>query len=164
MKKAFFLPAVFVVCFLRLHSQSTASNDMDHSSQKHVMVNAGDLQWMDAPPALPKGSRMALLSGDPSKAGPFAVRVMFPENYKVPAHWHPSYENVVVLEGTLYMGSGEKLDESKGMALNAGGYSAIPAKSPHYVFTKDKCVVQINSDGPFEMHYYNPADDPRTGK
>jgi hypothetical protein len=161
MKKISLLPAVFVLCFLRVQSQSTSSNDMNHSSQ-HVMVNSADIKWMDAPPALPKGAKMAVLSGDPSKPGPFTIRASFPENYKVPAHWHPTYENVVVLEGTLYMGSGEKFDESKGMALNTGGYSGIPAKSPHFVFTKEKCVVQINSEGPFEIHYFNPADDPRT--
>jgi len=160
MRKVFFLPAVFVLCFLQLHSQNTPSNDMDHS-QGHVMVNSADLKWMDAPPALPKGAKVAVLSGDPSKPGPFALRVMFPDGYKVGAHWHPTYENLVVLEGTLYMGSGEKLDEFKAMALNAGGYSGIPAKSAHFAFAKSKCVFQVNSEGPFEVHYFNPADDPR---
>lgn len=163
MKKLFFLAAV-IVCFLPLMSQQSKPGDMDHSSGDHVMLNVADLKWMDAPPGLPAGSKVALLSGDPSKAGPFTMRASFPANYKVPPHWHPTYENVVVLEGTLYMGSGDAIDESKAMALQTGGYTAIPAKSHHYAFSKDKCVIQINGEGPFEINYINPADDPRGKK
>ena len=163
MKKVFILSAVLVFGYLSLLSQQpTASNDMQHSSMSgHVMINASDFKWGDAPPALPKGPKVAVLSGDPAKEGPFTLRIMFPENYKVPPHWHPTIENVVVLEGTLYMGSGEKIDESKAMALTEGGYSSIPAKSPHYVYSKDKCTFQVNGIGPFEIVYINPADDPR---
>ena len=150
---------------VRLTAQHTppASGDM-HSSASHIMLNTGDFKWVDAPPGLPAGAKVAVLSGDPSKSGPFTLRVMFPENYKVPPHTHPAYENVVVLEGTLYMGSGEKIEESKAMALDAGGYSAIPAKAPHYVFCKDKATIQVNGEGPFAINYINPADDPRNKK
>jgi quercetin dioxygenase-like cupin family protein len=165
MKKVILLFAVFVFSLLRLTAQQTsASGDMQHSSMSHIMLNTGDFKWMDAPPGLPAGAKVAVLSGDPAKPGPFTLRVMFPENYKVPPHTHPSYENVVVLEGTIYMGSGEKFEESKAMALDAGGYSAIPAKAPHYVFCKDKVTIQVNGEGPFAINYINPADDPRNKK
>jgi hypothetical protein len=164
MKKLFFLPAVCVFCYLPVLSQNPAPNDMEHPSAGHVMMNQNDLKWMDAPPSLPKGAKASLLSGDPSKPGPFTIRIMFPENYKVPPHWHPTTENVVVLDGTIYMGSGEKLDESKAMALNVGGFSSIPPKAPHFVFTKGKATVQVNAEGPFQITYFNPADDPRTQK
>ena len=45
-----------------------------------------------------------------------------PAGYKVPAHWHPQYENVTVLTGEFNVGMGDKLDTSKGMALRPGGY------------------------------------------
>ena len=163
MKKLFFLAAV-LVSSIPLMSQNPAAADMDHSSGGHTMLNASDLKWMDAPPGLPKGAKVALLNGDPSKAGPFTLRVSFPANYKVPPHWHPAYENVAVLEGTLYMGSGDQLDESKSMALQTGGYSAIPAKAHHYAFAKEKCVFQVDAEGPFEINYVNAADDPRSKK
>jgi quercetin dioxygenase-like cupin family protein len=164
MKKAFLLIAVCVFSLVRLLAQQAPSTGDMHASNGHIMLNTGDFKWMDAPPGLPAGAKMAVLSGDPSKPGPFTLRATFPENYKVPPHTHPSYENVVVLEGTLYMGSGEKIEESKAMALDAGGYSAIPAKAPHYVFCKDKVTVQINGEGPFAINYINPADDPRNKK
>jgi quercetin dioxygenase-like cupin family protein len=161
MKNLLLLIAVTVLSSAGLLSQTPASGDM-HSS--HVMVNLNDIKWVDAPPGLPAGAKISVLSGDPSKAGPFTIRASFPANYKVSPHTHPTYENVVVLEGTLNMGSSEKFDESKSTALNAGGYSAIPANHPHFVFTKDKAVIQINGEGPFVINYINPADDPRNKK
>ena len=163
MKKAFLLIAVCVFSLVRVFAQQTPATGDMHANG-HIMLNTGDFKWMDAPPGLPAGAKVAVLSGDPSKPGPFTLRAMFPENYKVPPHTHPSYENVVVLEGTLYMGSGEKIEESKAMALDAGGYSAIPAKAPHYVFCKDKVTIQVNGEGPFAINYINPADDPRNKK
>lgn len=164
MKHFLLLTAVAVFCSVRLLSQQPAAGDMQHSAESHVMLNLSDIKWMDGPPGLPKGAKIAVLSGDPSKPGPFTLRAMFPANYKIPAHWHPSYENVVVLEGTLYMGSGDKLDETKAMALSTGGYSGIPAKSHHFAFSKDKCTIQVNGEGPFEITYINPDDDPRLKK
>jgi quercetin dioxygenase-like cupin family protein len=133
---------------------------MDHGST-HVMMNHSELKWMDPPPGLPSGSKVSVLSGDPSKEGPFTIRVMFPANYKVPPHTHPTVENVVVLEGSLFMGSGEQFAEDKATQLSVHGFSAIPANSPHYVFTKEKTMVQIHAIGPFSIKYVNPADDPR---
>ncbi len=36
---------------------------------------------------------------------------------------HPNDENVTVLSGSFNVGTGDKLDESKGTAIKAGGYS-----------------------------------------
>jgi hypothetical protein len=132
---------------------------MDHS--EHKFINTKDLKWMDGPPGLPAGARFTVLDGDPSKEGLFTIRAIVPANYKIPAHWHPSTENVTVLEGTLYMGMGQKLDESKATALTAGGFTALPGKMGHFVFTKESAVIQVHAMGPFAITYYNPADDPR---
>ena len=39
-----------------------------------TMTNPGDIKWGDAPPNMPKGAKVAVLYGDPSKAGPFTMR------------------------------------------------------------------------------------------
>ena len=130
----------------------------------HKMINKDDIKWMDGPPGLPAGAKVFVLQGDPGKEGPFTLRAMMPANFKIPAHWHPTTENVSVLEGTMYMGSGEKLDENNAKALKPGGFSTIPAKSPHFVFTKEPCVIQVHAMGPFEITYINEADDPRKMK
>ena len=140
-------------------AQGEADANMAEMST-HLMFNQTDLQWGAAPPSLPAGAMLTVLEGDPSKAEPFAVRLKFPAGYKIAAHWHPTTENVTVMEGTLYMGAGQKLDETKVKVINTGGFASIPAKSSHYVFTKEGCTVQIHAMGPFVINYINPADDP----
>src|SRR5207249_67644 len=51
-----------------------------------AMVNPGAIKWGDPPPVLPKGAKIAVLKGDPSKPGPYVMRGMFPGNNKVAPH------------------------------------------------------------------------------
>jgi quercetin dioxygenase-like cupin family protein len=127
----------------------------------HVLQNESDLKWMDAPPFLPPGAKIALHHGNPGAKEPFAIRAKFPANYKIPAHWHPTDEHVVVVSGTLYLGMGDKLDEKTGKALKAGGFALMPAKQAHFAYTKEETVIVVYGVGPVEFVYVNPADDPR---
>ena len=160
MKPLLLFIAVLLSCAATAQMQATPVSTMNHS--EHKFINTKDLKWMDGPPGLPAGAKFAVLDGDPSKEGLFTLRAVLPANYKIPAHWHPSTENVTVLEGTLYMGMGEKLDESKATALTAGGFTALPGKMGHFAFTKQSTVIQVHAMGPFAITYYNPADDPRS--
>jgi hypothetical protein len=162
MKPLLFFIAVFFSYTATAQIQTSSVSTMNHST--HSFINSKDLKWMDGPPGLPAGAKFAVLDGDPSKEGLFTIRAVLPANYKIPAHWHPSTENVTVLEGTLYMGMGEKLDESKATALTAGGFTALPGKMGHFAFTKEGAVIQVYAMGPFAITYYNSADDPRNKK
>ena len=125
-----------------------------------IMMNAKDVKWGPAPPNLPKGAKIAVLYGDPGKAGPFVIRLMAPPNYKIAPHWHSQTENLTVISGTLYLGMGDKMETAHGHGLSSGGYHYLPAKAHHYAYTKAPTVVQINGEGPFDITYINPADDP----
>ena len=125
-----------------------------------VTVNPGELRWVDAPPTLPKGSKMVVLFGDPGKPGPYVLRLMAPAGYKIGAHWHSQAENLTVLSGTLYLGEGDKADRNKVHPLKSGGYHFLPAKQHHYVFVRTPTIVQVNGDGPFDINYINPEDNP----
>ena len=56
---------------------------------------------------------------------------------------------------------GDKLDESKAQKLEPGGFVDLPANMNHFAVASGETVVQVNSMGPFEIKYVNPADDPR---
>jgi Domain of unknown function (DUF4437) len=127
-------------------------------------MNNKDLTWMPAPDAFPKGAQFAVLSGDPSKDGLYAVRLKMPKGYKVPAHNHPTAEYVTVLSGSFHIGMGDKLDLKKGATLASGGYGEAPAKMNHYAWTTSETVIQVHGQGPFAITYVNPADDPRNHK
>jgi anti-sigma factor ChrR (cupin superfamily) len=123
-------------------------------------TNSQDIKWGPAPPALPKGAELTVLSGDPSKDGPYVVRLKMPKGYKIAAHNHPTTENVTVISGNFHIGMGDKFDNKKGIELRAGGYGEAPAKMNHYAWASSPTVVQVHGQGPFAITYVNPADDP----
>jgi hypothetical protein len=124
-------------------------------------INPEDMKWGDAPPSLPKGAKLAVLSGDPGKAGPFVMRLMAPAGYNIPPHWHSQNENLTIISGALYLGMGDTSDQVQAHALNTGGFHYLPANAHHYAFTKVPTVVQIHGQGPFDINYVNPQDDPQ---
>ena len=124
-------------------------------------VNASDVKWGPAPPALPKGAQIAVVSGDPAGKDQYVIRAKMPAGYQIPAHSHPTSEYVTVLSGTLYIGMGDKLDRKNGKAVAAGGFVEAPAGMHHYAWTTSPTIIQVHGQGPFEITYVNPADDPR---
>src|SRR6476660_5712275 len=107
----------------------TAAHVALHQGHEHVIQAPEDAKWGPSPPFIPRGAQIAVLSGDPTKAVPYAVRLKFPANYAIAAHSHPTDENVVVVSGALTFGMGDKL--AKGAAGNktlpVGGYALMPA-------------------------------------
>jgi len=125
-----------------------------------TLAGTNAIKWGPAPPSLPAGAQFAVISGDPSKAGPFVVRLKLPTNYQVPAHHHPTTENVTVLSGDFHAGMGDKLDKTKGMAFGPGGFASMGANQNHYAWTVTPTILQVHGTGPFTLEYVNPADDP----
>ena len=69
-------------------------------------------------------------------------------------------ERVTVLSGALHVGMGDKLDRKASQTLEPGGFVSLPAKMNHFAWTATPTVVQISLEGPFDIFYVNPADDP----
>lgn len=133
-------------------------------AQDHVMQAPGEATWGPAPPMLPPGAQIAVLAGDPGKPAPYTVRLKFPANYAIPAHSHPTDENVAVVSGTLFMAMGMKLDKSAGKPLGVGGFALMPAGANHYAYTTQETTILLYGQGPVEFKYVNPSDDPRNTK
>ena len=128
-------------------------------------VHGGEgLTWGDSPPVLPKGAKLAVLQGDPSKPGPFVMRLSTPAGYRIAPHWHTQTENVTVMSGTFMVGMGDKYDAKTMKPMKAGAFGSIPGKAPHYAQAKTPVVLQIHGEGPFDMTYVNEADDPQKAK
>lgn len=127
----------------------------------HILVKASDVSWVNAPAVLPAGAKIAVLEGDPSKTGPFALRLQFPANYKIPPHTHPADEHVTVISGTFARGMGPTFDETKLEELGPGGFAMMKTGAQHFAWSKDGAVVQLHGIGPWGLTYVNPADDPR---
>jgi quercetin dioxygenase-like cupin family protein len=123
-------------------------------------VNASQLEWAPAPNFVPEGAQITVLSGNPSKDGPYVIRLKIPAGYKIPAHNHPTTEMVTVISGDFHLGMGDKLDEEKSVLLTAGGYAEAPAQMNHYAWASSPTIVEVQA-GPFAIAFGNPADDLR---
>jgi hypothetical protein len=58
------------------------------SASGPVIATPDNLKWGDPPPFLEPGAQVAILSGNPNAAGPFALRLKMPDGYKIMPHWH----------------------------------------------------------------------------
>jgi quercetin dioxygenase-like cupin family protein len=153
--KVFALLAVLVIaCF------GAAAGSAQMGGHDHVMVTPDELKWADVP-SLPPGAKIAVIEGPMTEAVPFTIRLKFPANYKIPAHWHPAIEHVTVISGAFNMGTGDKLDMSKSKALSAGSVAIMQPKTRHFGWTKEETIVQVHGVGPWGLTYVNPEDDPR---
>jgi ketosteroid isomerase-like protein/quercetin dioxygenase-like cupin family protein len=129
---------------------------------KPVMVAATGLTWGNAPPVLPAGAKMAVVSGDPGKAELFAIRLQLPAGYNIAPHWHPTDEHVTVLSGTFGLGMGDTFGSVKD--LPSGSYALLPAEMRHFARAVTATTVQVDGMGPFVLNYVNAADDPSKKK
>src|SRR2546421_12904426 len=100
-------------------------------TQDHRMIFPNDLKWNDVP-SLPPGAKIAVVEGPMNEAVPFTVRLKFPANYRIPAHWHPAVERVTVISGTFNMGVGDKLDTQNAIPLAPGSMMILQPKTNHF--------------------------------
>ena len=108
-----------------------------------------DIRWF-TPSYYTDGRQRAQLLGDSSKGGTWIDRVKIPGGSRVRAHTHPSDEVVTVIDGTWYLGIGEKFDEAQLKAYPSGSFIIIPAHVPHFVATREgPVIVQLGGDGVF---------------
>ena len=129
--------------------------------QAHV-ITPEHLSWGPAPAILPAGARLAVLEGDPSKAGPFTMRLAMPAGYRIPPHFHQADEHVTVISGAFQVGMGDTFDEGKLATLPAGTFGVIPPGMRHFARADKATVIQLHGVGPWGLTYVNPADQPNT--
>jgi quercetin dioxygenase-like cupin family protein len=153
-----FLVAVPVA---RLSGQSSAEPGRSQDMGFNVPAT---IEWKAGPPSLPTGAKFAVLEGDPTKEGPFVMRLQMPAGYHIPPHTHPKTERVTVISGTMFLAMGENLDRSAAKTLPADTYAFWPAGMKHAAWFGGDTVIQLHGIGPWQINYLNPADDPRNAK
>ena len=117
-----------------------------------IQVGATAIVWKDAPPSMPKGTKIAVLEGDPKQAGMFTIRLRVPAGSKVLPHWHPRPERVTVLSGTVKVGFGDVWNDAAMREFRAGDFYVNPPESHHFVGFPRTAVIQITGEGPWELN------------
>ena len=164
MRFRFTAVALLGLVFASLSVSSRGDQPAAHDKDDVAVFTAAEIKWVDGPPSLPKGALVALLEGDPTKEGPFVIRVKLPDGYRVPPHTHPKTERLTVISGTFYIGMGDKFDEKAGRTMPAGTFGRWAAGMQHFAWAKGETVIQLHGTGPWSISYVNPADDPRNQK
>lgn len=140
-----------LVAILATSSSVALAQQMNPSSAAApTIVTADSIKWMPGT-GMMKGVDVAVLSGDPSKPGPYVLRLRIPANTKLPPHFHGDTENVTVISGALWVGLGDTFDESKMKELGPGSFVSVPSNVHHFAMTKADTVIQIHGMGPSSM-------------
>ncbi len=144
-----FVPATLIVMVV-----ITATLIRGQNGQKDIVgVTPAQVRWF-TPTYYTDGRQRAQLYGDSSQDGPWIDRVKIPAGKHVAAHTHPQDELVTVIDGTWYVGVGDKYDPAKLEAYPAGSFVRIPAGLPHFVATKATAViVQLSGAEKFRTEY-----------
>lgn len=144
------LLAALAVLGTRVYCQEKAEN-----AASHKIVHFGDLKWTP----IIKGCEVATVSGDFNVEGePFVLRFRCADGIKVPAHWHPTDENLTVLKGTFLVGLGDTFDETKLATMNVGNFATMPKEMRHFAICKGETIVQVHGAGPFKVNWVNPEE------
>jgi quercetin dioxygenase-like cupin family protein len=146
--------AVTVVLLLSGIMLATSSADKTDKANKEIVgLTPQQVKWF-TPSYYKDGRERAQLVGDSSKGGAWVDRVKIPGGKRVLAHTHPDDEMVTVIEGTWYLGAGERFDAAKLQAYPAGSFVVIPAGLPHFLATKDgPAIVQSSGNGVFRTDF-----------
>jgi quercetin dioxygenase-like cupin family protein len=117
------------------------------------VVKPSDIAWKDAG----KGVKFAVISGDPSKPGPYVIRVIFPPGIMSAPHYHREDRYITVLQGTWKAGTDDSWDPQATQPLTAGTYMQHPAGAVHYDGAgTEGATVQIMGIGPSSTTFLFP--------
>jgi quercetin dioxygenase-like cupin family protein len=137
------LVLIATACAAIASAPGAAANPQRDHALIHSVVPMDDSAWHHSPPGLPTGSRFAVISGDLAKPEHFMMRVELPPGYTVLPYRRSTEENIVVLAGSLELGSGRKFDDSSLRPLTRGSFVSLRANEPHFAMTKEGATVQI---------------------
>ena len=138
---------------------STATHQPGEADFKSVLPE--DIDWKPFP-AFPPSARLAVIVGEPSKPGPYVIRVKLPLGVKLMPHKHPEDRVYTVISGIFYIGLGDRFDAEKLHAYPPGSVVVLPGNTHHFHWAKSgEYVSQVTAIGPLGLEFINPKDDLR---
>jgi len=121
------------------------SQEKKDAGEAHKIVHFGDLKWTP----IIKGCDVASVDGDMNAEGtPFVLRLRCADGSKIPAHWHPRDENIVVLKGIFSLGAGDRFDTGRMQDIPTGGYGFVPGRMNHFALCKGETDILVYGIGP----------------
>ncbi len=120
-----------------------------------------DIDWRPFA-AFPASVRLAIVVGEPSKSGPYTIRVRVPRGVTLMPHRHPEDRVYTVISGVFYIGLGDQFNPEKLEAYPPGSVVVLPGNTSHFHWAKSsEYVTQVTAIGPLGLEYVSASDDPR---
>ena len=147
--------SAFATLFLLTFSPSVVQAQAQPSADV-VALAPDQLEWQETE----EGFLMAILYGDPSSEGHYAIRFKLPPHWEGRPHTHGGAEIVTVYSGTMYFAYGEELSRDAAKSFQPGSFIALPAGTKMQAFAGDEeLVVDVQGQGPFTTHYLDDKGD-----
>jgi quercetin dioxygenase-like cupin family protein len=138
--------AAGLLVMLGLTVVATADQAIVPDAHGFVVVAPEDVKFADG------AMSQVNLVGDPSKPGPYVIRIRFAPGQMSKPHFHDQDRLVTVIKGTWWIALGPEadvFDPSKTTPVKAGTFVKHPAGAHHYDGAKDEeVIVQIIGMGP----------------
>ena len=115
------------------------------------VTSADKMAWGLMDPKQPKGIQIAVLYGDPTKPGPFGLRLKIPANLEIGSHSHSGTEYITVVSGKAKVSWGIKADVMNGDDLGPGSFFWMKSGEHHDLKALEETIVDLNSTGPFDL-------------
>lgn len=112
--------------------------------------------------AFPPSVRLAVVVGQPSRDGPYTIRIKVPRGVRLMPHKHPEDRVYTVISGVFYIGLGDHFEEDKLQVYPPSSVIVLPGNTPHFHWAKSgEYISQVTAIGPLGLEYINSRDDPR---
>jgi quercetin dioxygenase-like cupin family protein len=125
-----------------------------------VALTPPEMKWTKQGALAAPGLEQLNLVGDPTKPGPYTLRLKFPKGYRIAPHTHPDSREVTILSGVFATGYGESFDNARLKILPAGSFYTEPANVPHYIEIEEDTVLQVSGTGPSGRKFILPPELP----
>ena len=103
-------------------------------------------------PGFDPGIQLSVVHGDPmAESGDYTVRLVLPDGYRFPAHYHPMAEHLTVLSGTFLIAMGTDENPEALEEYAPGAFLYFPPEQPHYGGATGQTVVQLHGQAPFKI-------------
>lgn len=100
------------------------------------------------------GIETRLLSGDPTRSGPYTISIHVPPDTRIAAHTHRDDRSAVVVAGLWHFGYGSRAGDRATRGLPPGSFYTEPAGDAHFAWTgPEGATVYISGQGPSDTIY-----------
>jgi hypothetical protein len=98
------------------------------------------------------------VSGDFTKPrDSFVFRIHQDPGYITLPHTHAIDENITVVKGSWFLGSGRRFNRAALELMDTGTFGVVPKNMAHFAWSKTETILQIHGIGPFASTVVEPV-------